>query len=138
MPRMPRPEEREVCRALNTRALGGEYKVLINASRTTNECPFSADNVFHNVYFSHIPLITFDHPISSLTPHRSFLSPPSSTSTMTYPNQIYSAFSFIGFIFCVIPLYWHLEGKLSRSTPTVTILTRPIRPQLGTLVLACT
>lgn len=29
---------------------------------------------------------------------------------MAYPNGLYSAFSFIGFLFCLIPLYWHLEG----------------------------
>jgi len=29
---------------------------------------------------------------------------------MTYPNQIYSAFTFIGFILCAIPFYWHLEA----------------------------
>lgn len=26
------------------------------------------------------------------------------------PNQVYSAFSFIGFVLCTIPFYWHLEG----------------------------
>ena len=30
---------------------------------------------------------------------------------MAYPNQIFSAFSFLGFLLCVIPLPWHLEGK---------------------------
>ncbi|KAH9068115.1 STE3-domain-containing protein [Lactarius deliciosus] len=29
---------------------------------------------------------------------------------MAYPNQIYSAFSFIGFLLCAIPLYWLLEA----------------------------
>ncbi|KAI0298959.1 pheromone A receptor-domain-containing protein [Multifurca ochricompacta] len=29
---------------------------------------------------------------------------------MTYPNQLFSAFAFIGFLFCTIPLYWHLEA----------------------------
>src|SRR6266702_1507820 len=29
---------------------------------------------------------------------------------MAYPNQTYSAFSFIGFLLCAIPLYWHLEA----------------------------
>jgi pheromone a factor receptor len=37
---------------------------------------------------------------------------------MAYPNGLYSAFSFIGFLLCLIPLYWHLEGKLFfRPTP---------------------
>ena len=27
------------------------------------------------------------------------------------PNELYSAFSFIGFIFCVIPFYWHFKGN---------------------------
>jgi hypothetical protein len=26
------------------------------------------------------------------------------------PNELYSAFSFIGFVFCVIPFYWHFKG----------------------------
>jgi pheromone a factor receptor len=26
------------------------------------------------------------------------------------PNGVYTAFSFIGFVFCAIPFYWHLEG----------------------------
>ena len=28
----------------------------------------------------------------------------------TPPNLLYTAFSFIGFVMCMIPLYWHLEG----------------------------
>ncbi len=27
------------------------------------------------------------------------------------PNGVYTAFSFIGFVLCAIPFYWHLEGK---------------------------
>jgi pheromone a factor receptor len=27
-----------------------------------------------------------------------------------YPNQLYSAFSFTGFLMCAIPFYWHLEA----------------------------
>src|ERR1700733_12098978 len=26
------------------------------------------------------------------------------------PNELFSACSFIGFVMCVIPFYWHLEG----------------------------
>jgi hypothetical protein len=33
-----------------------------------------------------------------------------STTMTAYPNEIYSAFSFIGFLMCAIPFYWHLEG----------------------------
>ncbi|KAF5354498.1 hypothetical protein D9758_012401 [Tetrapyrgos nigripes] len=29
---------------------------------------------------------------------------------MSYPNQVYSAFTFIGFFLCMIPLPWHLEA----------------------------
>jgi hypothetical protein len=29
---------------------------------------------------------------------------------MSPSNQVYSAFSFIGFTLCAIPFYWHLEG----------------------------
>jgi hypothetical protein len=27
------------------------------------------------------------------------------------PNGVYTAFSFIGFVLCAIPFYWHLEGS---------------------------
>jgi len=26
------------------------------------------------------------------------------------PNQVYTAFSFLGFVLCAVPFYWHLEG----------------------------
>ncbi|KAI0255229.1 pheromone A receptor-domain-containing protein [Lactifluus subvellereus] len=29
---------------------------------------------------------------------------------MTYPNQLFSAFSFVGFVLCATPLYWHLKA----------------------------
>ncbi|KAF8465216.1 STE3-domain-containing protein [Russula ochroleuca] len=29
---------------------------------------------------------------------------------MSYPNQIYTVFSFIGFVLCATPLYWHLQA----------------------------
>lgn len=29
---------------------------------------------------------------------------------MAYPNGLFSAFSFIGFLLCLIPLYWHIEA----------------------------
>lgn len=32
---------------------------------------------------------------------------------MTYPQQIFTAFSFMGFLVSVIPLPWHLEGAVS-------------------------
>ncbi len=56
---------------------------------------------------------------------------------MTYPNQIYSAFSFIGFLLCAIPFYWQLEGKF-RPDPNLTKMTRPTWLQLGTLAPPCT
>ena len=28
----------------------------------------------------------------------------------TPPNELYTVFSFIGFVLCAIPFYWHLEG----------------------------
>jgi hypothetical protein len=31
------------------------------------------------------------------------------------PNEVYTAFSFIGFVLCAIPLYWHLEGTWKYS-----------------------
>jgi len=30
---------------------------------------------------------------------------------MAYPNAVFSAFAFAGFLMCSIPLPWHLEGK---------------------------
>jgi hypothetical protein len=27
------------------------------------------------------------------------------------PNELYSAFSFFGFVLCAIPFYWHFKGK---------------------------
>ena len=26
------------------------------------------------------------------------------------PNEVFSAFAFVGFLMCAIPFYWHLEG----------------------------
>jgi hypothetical protein len=31
------------------------------------------------------------------------------------PNELYTVFSFIGFVLCAIPFYWHLEGMLIYS-----------------------
>ena len=38
------------------------------------------------------------------------------------PNEVYSAFSFIGFVFCVIPFYWHLKGKVRSHLNAVLFL----------------
>ena len=32
------------------------------------------------------------------------------------PNDVYTVFSFIGFVLCAIPLYWHLEGNVDVHT----------------------
>ena len=40
------------------------------------------------------------------------------------PNEVYTAFSFIGFVFCAIPFYWHLEGK-GKHLRGWNILLRP-------------
>ena len=44
---------------------------------------------------------------------------------MSYPNQIYTVFSFIGFVLCAIPFYWHFIGTWICSTrfehPILTI-----------------
>jgi hypothetical protein len=52
-------------------------------------------------WIAHVPrryfLVTPLHPRTTMALH-----PP--------PNQVYSAFSFIGFVMCAIPFYWHLEG----------------------------
>jgi hypothetical protein len=34
---------------------------------------------------------------------------------MEIPNELYTAFSFIGFVMCAIPFYWHLEGTCDYS-----------------------
>ncbi|KAF8468716.1 pheromone A receptor-domain-containing protein [Russula ochroleuca] len=41
--------------------------------------------------------------ILSITPHLR-------TTMSSHPNQLYSALSFIGFVMCAIPFYWHLEA----------------------------
>jgi hypothetical protein len=46
-------------------------------------------------------------PILSITPR--------SRTIMPYPNQIYTVFSFIGFVLCATPLYWHLQGTWNCS-----------------------
>jgi hypothetical protein len=50
--------------------------------------------------------LTFTHLIHHTNP-RPTMSPP--------PNEVFSAFSFIGFVFCAIPFYWHLEGMWNYS-----------------------
>lgn len=32
---------------------------------------------------------------------------------MSYPNAVFSAFAFIGFVMCAIPLPWHIQGIFS-------------------------
>ncbi len=34
----------------------------------------------------------------------------------TSPNELYSAFSFIGFVLSAIPFYWHLKGNVQVFT----------------------
>jgi hypothetical protein len=36
------------------------------------------------------------------------------------PNEVYTAFSFVGFVLCIIPLYWHLEGTWNYSHDSST------------------
>ena len=36
------------------------------------------------------------------------------------PNGVYTAFSFIGFVLCAIPFYWHLEGTWNYSHDLTT------------------
>jgi len=36
------------------------------------------------------------------------------------PNELYSAFSFIGLVLCAIPFYWHFKGKRA----TAHLITR--------------
>lgn len=31
------------------------------------------------------------------------------------PNALYTVFSFLGFVMCAIPFYWHLEGTWKDS-----------------------
>ena len=38
------------------------------------------------------------------------------------PNEVYTVFSFIGFVLCTIPLYWHLEGKRGSTTHVIAVL----------------
>ena len=38
------------------------------------------------------------------------------------PNELYTAFSFIGFVLCAIPFYWHLQGTWNSSRDSSIIL----------------
>lgn len=46
------------------------------------------------------------------------------------PNQVYSAFSFIGFVLCAIPFYWHLEGTRNRFHVIGVRLPKNVRRSL--------
>jgi hypothetical protein len=49
-------------------------------------------------------------------------------SELGAPNELFSAVSFVAFVFCFIPLYWHLEGTfLSLLTCTQIWLTGSTR-----------
>jgi hypothetical protein len=41
------------------------------------------------------------------------------------PNELYSAFSFLGFVLCAIPFYWHFKGKRAtiQYSPDSSILS---------------
>jgi pheromone a factor receptor len=36
-------------------------------------------------------------------------------------NQVYIVFSFIGIVLSVIPFYWHLQGKLQFTSPSLNL-----------------
>lgn len=48
---------------------------------------------------------------SGLRPHTTCQRYHSEKLKMTYPNGLFSAFAFIGFLMCAIPFPWHLEGN---------------------------
>ena len=43
------------------------------------------------------------------------------------PNELYTAFSFIGFVLCAIPIYWHFEGQLYCTNRQSTEFKNPRR-----------
>ena len=54
------------------------------------------------------------------------------------PNQVYTAFSFVGFILCAVPFYWHLEGTSKFRYMFITRGSEDAAVQHGTPALACT
>lgn len=54
------------------------------------------------------------------------------------PNQVYTAFSFVGFILCAVPFYWHLEGTSNFSLYAHNTGSKDAAVQHGTPALACT
>jgi hypothetical protein len=52
------------------------------------------------------------------------------------PNQLYTAFSFVGLVLSVIPFYWHLEGTRSVSRDR-SALPKQRTAQRGIQGLAC-
>ena len=42
------------------------------------------------------------------------------------PNELYSVFSFIGFVLCTIPFYWHFKGKVCNYSPDRSVLSENI------------
>jgi pheromone a factor receptor len=40
------------------------------------------------------------------------------------PNGVYTAFSFVGFVLCAIPFYWHLEGTPESQYSHDSVLLR--------------
>jgi len=53
--------------------------------------------------------VTFTDPVRHSS-WSTILSPSTRTAMAPVPNQVYTAFSFLGFILCAVPFYWHLEG----------------------------
>ncbi len=98
------------------RAHDSEYK----ETATTREKGVSAHSrwirslrcvLFSGRSYIALILLHISHPFHPFATPLSFALPPCNPSLMTYPNALFSAFSFIGFLLCLIPLYWHLEGN---------------------------
>ena len=52
---------------------------------------------------------------------------------MAYPNEVYTVFSFFGFLMCLIPLPCHLKGRSVSFIVSQKADTRPVSSELGHL-----
>ena len=85
----------------------GQTRTVARSSRWQRSC---ASGAFQSRL---MPCSAVGLVISSIQlPFPLFFSVTQNLRTTMYPppNELYTAFSFIGFILCVIPLYWHLQG----------------------------
>ena len=74
------------------------------ASSFTNRPPSQPVN-------PHLVLLSCSCPRTISTKRQDLQYIPGIRSSMSYPNQVFTSFAFLGFLLCAIPLPWHLEGR---------------------------